>query len=190
MVTLLVGLALFVVVHSVRIVAPNWRAAQVARWGVLRWRLMYSVLSVAGFVAMAWGFERARAASAVLWVPTLQMRHVTVGLMALACMLWVSAFMPASHVRAKLQHPGAAGVSVWAAAHLLANGRLVDALLFGSLLVWSVLSFAAGRGSGAATSTPGLRWQHDALAVALGALGWLIFARFLHAPLIGVAPLG
>jgi uncharacterized membrane protein len=36
-------------------------------------------------------------------------------------------------------------VKVWALAHLLANGRLADLMLFGAFLVWSVLVFRASR---------------------------------------------
>ena len=84
------------------------------------------------------------------------------------------------------------GVKVWALAHLLSNGNLADVLLFGSFLLWAVLSFRAARqrdraqgtvyAAGSATGT--------AAAVVVGAVAWVGFAFWGHAWLIGVAPLG
>ena len=47
---LIIGLILFLGVHSVRIVAEPWRTAQIARRGEGAWKGIFTVLSIAGFV--------------------------------------------------------------------------------------------------------------------------------------------
>ena len=44
---LIAGLAVFLVSHSVGIVAPDWRARQVERLGERPWKLLYSAVSLA-----------------------------------------------------------------------------------------------------------------------------------------------
>ena len=50
---LILGLALFLGVHSVSIVAPQWRDAQAARLGENAWKGIYTLLSLAGFALIA-----------------------------------------------------------------------------------------------------------------------------------------
>ncbi len=56
MTILLLGLVLFLGVHSVRIVADDWRGAMRARLGEGPWKGLYSLLSIAGFVLLVWGY--------------------------------------------------------------------------------------------------------------------------------------
>ena len=55
MVYLVLGLVLFLGVHSVRIVADGWRTQTIQRIGALPWKGLYSVASVLGFVLIVWG---------------------------------------------------------------------------------------------------------------------------------------
>jgi uncharacterized membrane protein len=85
-----------------------------------------------------------------------------------------------------------AGVGVWALGHLIANGRLADVVLFGSLLVWAIVVFAIrrSRDRAAGTTYPPGRLARDALVAVIGIVAALAFALFLHGPLIGVRPFG
>ena len=56
---LILGLIVFLGVHSVRIVAPAWRDAQIARLGENGWKGLYSIVSLVGFVLFVWGYARA-----------------------------------------------------------------------------------------------------------------------------------
>ena len=60
MTILMVGLAIFLGMHSVRIVAGPWRQAQIARRGEASWKLGYSVLSAIGLGLSIWGYGIAR----------------------------------------------------------------------------------------------------------------------------------
>ena len=47
---LILGLVLFLGVHSTRAVADGWRGAMIAKLGEGAWKGAYSVLSLVGFV--------------------------------------------------------------------------------------------------------------------------------------------
>src|SRR4029453_4791814 len=78
---LILGLVLFLGIHSVSIVAPAWRDAQVARRGERPWKALLSLGSVAGFVVLVVGYGIARHTTPVLYAPPPGMRHVTLLLM-------------------------------------------------------------------------------------------------------------
>ena len=188
---LVLGLVLFLGVHSVRIVADGWRTRTLARVGEMPWKGVYSLVSAAGLALIVWGYGLARQQPVVLWVPPLGMRHAAALLTLAAFVLLAAAYVPRNALKARLHHPMVLGVKVWALAHLLSNGNLADVLLFGSFLLWAVLSFRAARQRDRALGTtyrPGTA-AGTGVAVAVGAAAWLGFAWWAHAWLIGVAPL-
>ena len=73
---LILGLLIFLGLHSVRIVADGWRKRQIARLGAMRWKAMYSVLAIMGFVLICWGFGLARQHPVLLYAPPLWLRHL------------------------------------------------------------------------------------------------------------------
>ena len=139
------GLLLFLGVHSVRIVADGWRSRTIARIGALPWKGLYSVLSIAGFVLLVWGYSVARQQPVVLWSPPAFMRHVTALAMLPVFVLFVAAYVPRNGIKARLGHPQILSVKLWALAHLLSNGTLADVMLFGAFLVWALMDFRAAR---------------------------------------------
>ncbi len=189
---LIAGLVLFLGVHSVRIFANHWRSAQLAQRGEAVWKLGYSALSIAGFVLIVWGYGLARQSPMVLWPTPRGMNHLAALLTLLAFVLLVAAYMPRNAIKAKLRHPMILGVKVWALAHLLANNTLADLLLFGSFLIWAMLSFRAARQRD--RQQPPVRSASNGLATAatvvVGVVAWAAFAFWGHLALIGVRPLG
>lgn len=192
MALLLLGLVLFLGVHSIRIFANGWRTQQRARLGEMRWKGLYSVLSIAGFVLIVWGFGLARQQPVVLYVPPMGLRHLNALFTLLAFVLVAAAYVPANHLKARLGHPMLAGVKVWALGHLLATGMLHDVLLFGAFLLWAIVDFAVSRRRDRADGVvyPAATIKGDVIAVAAGVVGWVVFAWWLHAWLIGVNPMG
>jgi len=189
---LIAGLVLFLGVHSVRIFANDWRSAQLAQRGEAVWKLGYSALSIAGFVLIVWGYGLARQSPMVLWPTPRGMNHLAALLTLLSFVLLVATYVPRNAIKAKLRHPMILGVKVWALAHLLANNTLADLLLFGSFLVWAVLSFRAARQRD--RQQPPVRLASNGLATAatvvVGVVAWAAFAFWGHLALIGVRPLG
>jgi uncharacterized membrane protein len=192
MTLLLLGLALFLGVHSARIVAEGWRTATIARVGEKPWKGIYSLLSIAGFVLLVIGYGAARQSPVVLFAPPVWTRHLAALLTIPAFVLLVAAYVPGNAIRRAVGHPMMAGVKVWALAHLLANGTLADLLLFGTFLAWAVLGFIAARrrDRAAGTSYPTGPGSRTAITVVVGLVAWAVFAFALHRPLIGVAPFG
>jgi uncharacterized membrane protein len=102
----------------------------------------------------------------------------------------VAAYLPGSRIKAAVGHPMVAGVKLWALSHLLANGKLVDVVLFGAFLIWAVADFisARRRDRAAGRSYPVRKGPRDAVVAGIGAVAWLLFAYFGHTWLIGVSP--
>jgi uncharacterized membrane protein len=194
MTLLVIGLFVFLGVHSVRIVAAPWRDAMLTRHGAGAWKGLYSLASALGLTLIVYGYGQARLAPVDLWLPPLWTRHLAVALTLPAFVLVTAAYVPGNAIKARLGHPMLLGTKVWAAAHLLANGRLADVLLFGGFLVWAAVAYGhARRRDRAGTAAPSPA-RPGAIAtvvtVVAGLAGGLLFALRVHAPLIGVAPLG
>lgn len=192
MIVLVLGLAIFLCVHSTRIFADGWRARQIERLGPMAWRGLYSLASLAGLALIVWGFGLARAEPVTVWSPPAWTRHLTALLVLPAFVLVAAGYVPGTYMKSRIGHPMLAGVKLWAFAHLLANGKLADILLFGAFLAWAALAFVRSRRRDRAA---GIGYEargasRDALAVAIGLAAWLLFARFGHAWLIGVDPFG
>ncbi len=192
MMLLIAGLILFLGVHSTRVFANDWRTALIAKRGEGTWKGTYTVLSLAGFVMLVYGYGLARQSPVVLWTPPVAMRHVAALLTLVSFVMLAAAYVPRNSIKAKLRHPMVLGTKVWAFAHLLANGNLADVLLFGAFLVWAVLNFRAARQRDRAQGIvyPAGTASGTAITVAAGVVAWLVFALWLHGLLIGVRPFG
>lgn len=192
MLTLLIGLILFLGVHSVRIVADGWRTRFIASKGEKAYKGLYTLVSLLGFGLIIWGFGQAREAPMLLWVPPVGLRHLASLLTLVAFIFLAAAYLPGNGIKARLHHPMVLGVKTWALAHLLANGMLAHVLLFGTFLLWSVLSFRAARQRDRANNTvyaPG-SLPSTVATVVVGAVAWVVFSLWLHGLLIGIKPFG
>ncbi len=190
MTALIVGLILFLGVHSVRIFADGWRTAQIAKRGEGAWKGIYSVLSVIGFILLVWGYGLVRQDPVLLWTPQLWARHLASLLTLVSFILLIAAYVPNNGIKARVHHPMVLAVKVWAFAHLLANHTLADLLLFGGFLVWAVLDYRAARArdrAGNVTYPPGTL-SGTLITVVVGVVVWAVFAMWLHAMLFGVRP--
>ena len=189
---LVVGLLIFLGVHCVRMLAPEWRSKMVQEWGEIPWKAAYAAASLLGFVLICWGFGLARQQPVWLWVPPAATRHLAVLLMLASWILLTAAYVPGNSIKARLHHPMLLGVKVWAMAHLLANGNLAHLLLFGSFLAWSIVCFVSARrrDRAAATVYPAGRLVPTVVTVVVAVLIWAGFAMRLHGMLIGVRVFG
>lgn len=185
---LLLGLVLLLAAHSVRIVADGWRSRTIARLGEGPWKGIYSLVSLAGFVLVVWGYGLARQQPVPLWDPPAWAVHLAALLMIAAFVLLAAAYVPRNGLKARLHHPMVLGVKVWALAHLLANGMLADVVLFGAFLAWSVLDFRSARlrDEAAGTSYPAGTAGATATSVIVGVIAWVLFVFWAHGWLFGV----
>jgi uncharacterized membrane protein len=203
MALLILGLVLFLGAHSTRIFAENWRQAVLERLGDKAYKGAYALVSLVGFGLLIYGFDQVRWDSPALWTPPVWVKHVAALLMLLSLVLLACAHAPRNAIKAKLHHPMVLSVKVWALAHLLANPRVADLVLFGAFLLWSVLNFRAARqrdrlaaaaaqetGNAGTLVVPEVSLAATLRAVGIGVVVWSILLSHGHVWLFGVSPLG
>ena len=139
------GLVVFLGVHSIRIVAGEWRSRSIEQFGNGLWKGLYSAISLFGFALIVWGYGVARQQPIQLWSPPAGMPHLAALLTWLAFVLLAATYIPLNHFKARWHHPMLLATKLWALAHLLANGTLAGVVLFGSFLVWAIVMFANAR---------------------------------------------
>ncbi len=186
----ILGLVVFFASHLF-VTARKKRAALIEWVGQGGYRVLFSLVSLAGLALIVSGFALYRAGEWVqLWSPPAFMRHVTVGLMLISVVLIIAAFIP-SHIKKWAKHPMLAGIKVWAFAHLLVNGDLGSVLLFGSFLAWAVYArIAAKRRSDLGPQMAPAGWTNDIIVVAIGVVVYLLLGFYFHPYVIGVNVFG
>jgi uncharacterized membrane protein len=189
--TLVLGLAIFLGMHSVSIFAPAWRNAMAARLGEWPWKGLYSVVSIVGFTLMITGYAAARLDPVMLWAPPVWTHHLAALVMLPVFPLLLAAYLPGK-IKTATKHPMLVATKAWALAHLLTNGMLADVVLFGGLLAWAVadrvsLKRRPPRAIPFAAPSSAL---NDVIAVVLGLGLYAVFAFYLHQRWFGVAPFG
>ena len=187
MTTLLIGLLIFLGVHSIRIAAPAWRERVVQQRGPLAWKGIYAVAALLGFVLIVVGYGQARDAPIVLYTPPTAFKHAALLLLVPVFPLLIATYLP-GRISAAAKHPMLLATKLWALAHLLANGSLADVLLFGSFLVWAVADRILAKQRGGATPPAG-QPRNDAIAIVAGLAVYAAFIGGVHRWLIGVSPL-
>jgi uncharacterized membrane protein len=189
---LILGLVIFLGVHSVSIVAPAARERWLARMGEGGWKGLYSLLSFAGLALIVWGYGQARLDPVQLYTPPTSLRHVSALLMLPVFPLLLAPYLP-GRLKTLTRHPMLVATKLWALAHLLANGTLADVLLFGAFLAWAVvdrISVKRRERAGQVRAVPGLPASglNDIIAIVAGLGLYLLFVFWAHAWLFGVRP--
>ena len=174
---LALGLAIFLGLHSIRIVAGGLRAKAIARLGERPWKGVYSLISAIGLVLLFRGFAEARRGAPLLWTPPIWMRHITIALMLISLILIGAYFFKKSHIAVAVRHPMVWAVVVWCAGYLLANCSGADLLLLGAFFVWcaSDLWSAYRRDRLNAVAYPVAEMGATTVAVVLGIVLWILF---------------
>jgi uncharacterized membrane protein len=188
---MILGLVLFLGVHVVT-TRRGLRARLITASGEGAYKIGYSLVSLSGLVLIVWGFADYRATGWIdVWHPPVAFKHITVALMLPAVILVVASYIR-GRIYTTLKHPMLAGVKLWAAAHLLANGDLGSIILFGSFLAWAVFDRISlkHRADAGAPPIPVGGIGNDLIAVAIGAVAYLALAFVFHPVVIGVAVVG
>jgi uncharacterized membrane protein len=187
--TFFLGLAVFFGVHSISLLALDWRNRAAAALGLGAWRVLYSLASLAGFYLLVAGYGSARATTGMLYVTPPGFRYLAAVLMLPVLTLTLASVLR-GRIAARARHPLLLAAILWAVAHLLTHGSVAGVLLFGSFLVWSVATWVSLERRPARPPL-GLRASatNDVAAVAGGLLLYAAMVLWLHARLFGVAPL-
>jgi uncharacterized membrane protein len=188
MIYLVLGLVLFLGIHSISIVAPAWRDRTAARLGNA-WKGLYSLITIAGLIVIIWGYGIARRNPVMLYAPPAWTHYITAVLMLPVFTLFLAAYFP-GRIKGAVKHPMLLSVMLWAVAHLIATGLLANVVLFGGFLAWAVadrISFGwrTPRSIPMAPSTK----LNDGIAIVAGLVAYVVFEHWLHLRWIGVQPL-
>ena len=187
--SLILGLVIFFGVHSISLLALGWRNRIAERLGKHAWQGIYSVAALIGFYLLVSGYGAARASASVLYVSPPWLRYVAALLMLPAFSLALASVLP-GRIRARAQHPLLLATMLWAVAHLLTNGSVVDVLLFGTFLVWSVaVRVSLERRPARPIRTLPASAANDVIVVVGGLALYAIFILWLHARWFGASPL-
>ncbi len=187
MTLLLIGLVLFLGIHSVSIFAEDFRNRMAAK-SEIGWKAVYGLVSLAGIVLIARGYADARLEPTLLYVTPIWMRHVAALLMLPMFILFFAPYFP-GRIQDAARHPQLVAVKLWAVSHLLVNGMLADVILFGAFLAWAVVDRISLKRR-EPQSVPGLprAGMNDAIVIVIGLAAYAAFAFWLHLTWIGVAP--
>src|SRR3979490_1905813 len=168
---MILGLVLFFGVHTLT-TQREMRAQVIAASGEGGYKIGYTLVSLLGFVLIVWGFAHYRATGMwEIWTPPTALKHLAVALMLPAVILVVASYIR-GRIYTRLKHPMLAGIKLWAAAHLLANGDLGS-----SIPLRSVPRSGGGP-------------SDDLIAVAVGLVAYLALGFAFHPVVIGVPVFG
>src|SRR5712691_6072126 len=188
---MILGLVLFLGVHTLT-TQRELRARLIASTGEGGYKIGYALASLVGLVLIVWGFAHYRATGWIdVWYPPKVLKHIAVALMLPAVILVVAAYIR-GRIYTTLKHPMLAGVKLWAAAHLLANGDPGSIILFGSFLGWAVFDRISmnRRADAGAPPIPVGGPTNDLIAIAVGVIAYLALAFAFHPAVIGVPVIG
>jgi uncharacterized membrane protein len=188
---MIAGLVLFLGVHLAA-TKRDFRARLITSYGEGPYKIGFSLISAAGVALIVWGFFHYRATGWIdVWHPPHVMKHIADALILPAVILVVASYIR-GRIYAKLKHPMLAGVKLWAAAHLLANGDLGSIILFGSILAWAVIDRISLKHrkdpSGLPIPVGGVR--NDVIAVVVGIVVYLALGALFHPYVVGVPVFG
>ena len=101
MTLLIIGIVVFLGIHTLPTIR-GLRDRLISRFGENGYKAFFSLLSIAGFVLLVWGFARAPVIQ--VWTPPDWTRWVAIVLMLPAFIFLVAAYVP-GEIKAKLKHP-------------------------------------------------------------------------------------
>ncbi len=184
-----IGLLLFFGIHSISILNESWRDRMVERVGKWPWKGIYSLVSILGFILIIWGYGAGRSDSVVLFTTPILLQYISVALLLPVFPLLIAAYFP-GRIKAATRHPMLLATILWAVAHLLISGSLINIILFGSFLAWAVWDRISVQHR-QPRPIPGapLSNFNDIIACVVGLGLYLSFVFWLHELLFSVSPI-
>ena len=185
MFNLLLGLLLFLGIHSISIVAEPLRDRLVAKTE-LGWKIFYSLISLVGLLLIIKGYAQARLNPTLIYIAPYWVRHITALLMLPVFILFLAPYFPGK-IAALTKHPQLIAVMLWAVSHLLVNGNFADLLLFTAFLLWAITDLIS-MNHRISRPLPGAKKSrvNDIFIVVAGLVIYVVFVVYLHSRLIGM----
>lgn len=184
MTLLVIGLCLFFIVHLLPSFVPLKQALQ-ARLGAGPYKGLFALVSAIGLALIIYG--KTQAPYVALWQAPTWTRHLALTAMPFALILLAGAYLP-SNIKRFTRHPMLWGVTIWAGAHLLANGDTASVLLFGAFGAYALFAMWSANRRGAVLSTMRHAVTRDLAVVLVGSIAYIALLMG-HRFLFGVSPL-
>lgn len=185
MFNLVFGLVLFLGIHSISIIAPQYRNKLVANNEKL-YKAVYALLAFLELYLIAIGYAALRMEPVVVHFGAQSLRTLVSLLMLVGFILFFAPYFPGK-IKAVTKNPQLFAVILWSFSHLLVNGNLADILLFGSFGIWAVIDLISMRTRQPKVVSPlKASWINDVIVIVLGTAVCGIFAMYLHGYLIGM----
>ncbi|MBB4265389.1 NnrU family protein [Roseospira visakhapatnamensis] len=181
---LALGIVLFFLAHGLPMMSIQ-RDRLVARLGAGPYKMLFSLVSLAGLGLMIYGMATGPFLPG--YAHPAWGQYATLALMPLAFILLVAAYVP-SNIKRWTVHPMTLGILVWAGAHLLSNGDRMSAMLFGSFTIYALVNLLSQVARPQPARVAPQPWSRDALVVAIGLVLMLIMTGAHHI-LFGVSAL-
>lgn len=183
-----IGILLVAATHLFSILFPGARDGLKRQLGDGSYKALYSLATLAGLVLMILGFKWSWAESPQLYAPIAGAKHIAMLLVLIAFIL-IGASHGRGFIKAKVHNPMSWGVLCWAAGHLMANGRQVDVMLFGTFAVIAIADIVWSELRGKRPPhTPTAR--SDVIAVLVGMILYVIFLFGFHPYVLGITVAG
>ena len=176
MTLLYIGIAIWILVHILKRVAPGLRAALDNAVGTGPAKGVIALLLVVSIVLMVIGY-RAEPYDPV-YAPMAGMGHLNNLLMLISVML-LGAGSSKGKMRSWFRHPMLLGVILWSFAHLLVNGDSASVVLFGAMAVWAVLEILL-------INRAEPNWTRPAAGPIKGDIRLFVIALVLYAIITGI----
>ena len=186
MITLVIGLVIFLGIHSARVFAPGFRDNTIASRGEGAWKGIYTIISLIGFVILIYGYGQARLENVFFYSAPTWFAHILILLMVPVMILLVASQLPAGRIKKAVKNPMLLATKIWALGHMAVNGDLASWLLFGSFLAWAVIVLISTKRRGQ-TFPVETATSSDVISVVVGIGAWALFAFWAHQWLFGVA---
>ena len=104
MTVFLLGLLIFLGVHSISIVNEPWRDRMVKAIGKWPWKGLYSLVAAFGFVLIIWGYGLSSSDSFDLYVPPLWLHRLALLVLLPVFVLFLAAYFP-GRIKKATGHP-------------------------------------------------------------------------------------
>lgn len=177
MLLLILGVLIWSIVHLFPSMMPAQRNALYAQYGKT-YEGIYALKIVIALIFIVIGWRMAMPTQ--IYNPPVWGRHITMLLVLVAIILFAAA-KGNSRIRQYIRHPMLTGVAVWAVGHLLANGDSRSVVLFGGLLIWSIVNqFTINRRDGA--------WVKPAVGTMKGEVIMLVASVVVYGVLLFLHP--
>ena len=181
MTILILGIVVFLGIHLLP-TFPEVRTRFKKKLGENGYKVVFALIALAGLILIIDGMGNRDILQ--VWEPPVYLSHLALVLMLPVFTLVAAAYIPCNMKRFT-RHPMLWGVTLWAVAHLLANGDAGSILLFGGFLVYSLYDMWSANKRGAEKSTKTWPLIYDIGVATVGVLAYVLFF-FLHPYIIGV----